>query len=82
MGHPVFGLSKFTFKDDRGLMAVIDEGGDSREAVLVDQLEVGDLDEGDAQLVRLSVDLLQLGDGQGALRLSVILNMKSKYVLD
>ena len=60
-------------------MAVVDEGGDAGEAVLVDQLEVGDLDEGDAQLVRLPVDLLQLRDGQRALRLSVIFNVKWKY---
>ena len=61
-------------------MAVVDEGGDAGEAVLVDQLEVGDLDEGDAQLVRLPVDLLQLRDGQRALRLTVIFNVKWKYL--
>ena len=60
-------------------MAVVDEGGDAGEAVLVDQLEVGDLDEGDAQLVRLPVDLLQLRDGRRALGLSVIFNVKRKY---
>ena len=68
-----------TFEHDGRLVAVVDEGGDAGEAVLVDQLEVGDLDEGDAQLVRLPVDLLQLRDGQRALRLSVIFNVKWKY---
>lgn len=58
-------LREVSSKDDRNATAEINEGGESREGVLLRQLAVSDLDEADAELVCLVVDVLQLEDEVG-----------------
>lgn len=51
-----------TFEDDGNAVAVINESGKSSQIIVFGESLIGDLDESDAQLVGLVVDVLQLAE--------------------
>lgn len=57
----------YTFIDDRRLMAIVDQYRQIAQIVFIGQCLVVDLDEADAQLIGLIVDILQFLQGLGAL---------------